>query len=89
VPKQWTLATRSSEYIVSLLPDGSGLVLDHWGAPVFGGVEPWSEPTRIPQYRLPADVAPLEYATAGQRHTAFSDLLVDRGIRGAARALRR
>ncbi|HEY4269704.1 MAG TPA: alpha-galactosidase [Galbitalea sp.] len=86
MPQQWTLATRSSEYIVSLLPDGSGLVLDHWGAPAFGGVEPWSEPTRFPQYRLPADVAPLEYATAGQRHTAFSELLIDRGdsLTGAA-----
>jgi alpha-galactosidase len=64
---------------VSLLPDDSGLVLDHWGEAVPGGVPPWSEPDRFAQYRLPADVAPLEYATAGQRHTAFSELLIDRG----------
>ena len=86
MPHQFTLRTAASEYIVSLLPDGSGVVLDHWGAPAFGGVEPWSEPTRFPQYRLPADVAPLEYATGGQRHTAFSELLIDRGdsLLGAA-----
>jgi alpha-galactosidase len=78
VSNQWTLPTANSEYVVSLLPDGTGLVLDHWGAPT-GGVEPWSEPRRKAQYRLPADVAPLEYATAGHRHTAFSELLIDRG----------
>lgn len=77
--RQWTLSTANSEYVVSLLPDNSGLVLDHWGVPVPGGVPAWSEPDRFPQYRLPADVAPLEYATAGQRQTAFSDLLIDRG----------
>jgi alpha-galactosidase len=79
VHRQWTLRTATSAYVVSLLPDDSGLVLDHWGAPVADGVPPWSEPTRFPQYRLPADVAPLEYATAGQRQTAFSELLIDRG----------
>jgi alpha-galactosidase len=78
VSNQWTLPTANAEYVVSLLPDGTGLVLDHWGRPT-GGVEPWSEPHRKDQYRLPADVAPLEYATAGHRHTAFSELLVDRG----------
>jgi alpha-galactosidase len=77
--RQFILPTAHSEYIVSLLPDGSGVVLDHWGAPAFGGVEPWSEPTLFPLHRSPDDVAPLEYATAGQRHAAFSELLVDRG----------
>jgi alpha-galactosidase len=79
VQRQWTLPTATSEYVVSLLPDDSGLVLDHWGIPIPGGIPPWAEPDRFPQYRLPADVAPLEYATAGQRHTAFSELLIDRG----------
>ncbi|HMH57725.1 MAG TPA: alpha-galactosidase [Galbitalea sp.] len=84
--RQWTLRTTTSEYVVSLLPDDSGLVLDHWGVPVPGGLPPWSEPDRHPQYRLPADAAPLEYATAGQRHTGFSELLIDRGdsLTGAA-----
>lgn len=76
---QFTLPTAHSEYIVSVLPDGSGLVLDHWGVPVFGGVEPWSEPAFFPVHRVVDDIAPLEYATAGQRHTAFSELHVDRG----------
>jgi alpha-galactosidase len=79
VQRQWTLPTATSEYVVSLLPDDSGLVLDHWGTPIPGGIPPWSEPARFPQYRLPSDVAPLEYATAGQRQTAFSELLIDRG----------
>jgi alpha-galactosidase len=86
VQRQWTLCSATSEYIVSLLPDGSGLVLDHWGLPLPGGVPPWAEPDRFPQYRLPADAAPLEYASNGQRHTAFAELLVDRGdsLTGAA-----
>lgn len=79
VQRQWTLRAATSQYVVSLLPDDSGLVLDHWGAPIPDGIPPWSEPDRFPQYRLPADAAPLEYATAGQRQTAFSELLVDRG----------
>jgi alpha-galactosidase len=79
VQRQWTLRTATSEYIVSLLPDDSGLVLDHWGVAIPDGVPPWSEPDRFVQYGLPADAAPLEYATAGQRQTAFSELLVDRG----------
>jgi alpha-galactosidase len=78
VQRQWSLRTATSEYIVSLLPDDSGLVLDHWGAAIPDGLAPWSEPDRFPQYRLPADAAPLEYATAGQRQTGFSELLVDR-----------
>ena len=86
VQRQWTLRTAASEYVVSLLPDDSGLVLDHWGIPVPDGVPSWSEPERFPQYRLPADVAPLEYATAGSRQTGFSELLIDRGdsLTGAA-----
>ena len=84
--RQWTLPTASGQYVVSLLPDSSGLVLDHWGATIDDGVEPWSEPDRRDQYRLPADAAPLEFATAGQRHVGFSELLIDRGdsLTGAA-----
>ncbi|MCU1413196.1 MAG: glycoside hydrolase clan [Microbacteriaceae bacterium] len=77
--RQWTFRTATSEYVVSLLADDSGLVLDHWGLPIPGGVPAWSEPQRFPQYRLHSDVAPLEYATGGSRQTAFSELLVDRG----------
>jgi alpha-galactosidase len=86
VRRQWTLRSANSEYVVSLLPDDSGLVLDHWGSPLVDGTPPWAEPVRFPQYRVPADVAPLEYATAGQRQTAFSELLIDRGnsLTGAA-----
>ena len=76
---QWTLPTATSEYTVSLLPDGSGLVLDRWGAPVDGPVEPWAESDRFASFATAADFAPLEYASAGQRHMTFSELLVDRG----------
>lgn len=77
--RQWTLPGAGSEYIVSLLPDGAGLVLDHWGALVAGGVQPWAELDRVLSFVTVPDVAPLEFATAGHRHTAFSELLVDRG----------
>jgi alpha-galactosidase len=79
VRRQWTLRTHSSDYVLSLLPDNSGLVLDHWGEHIEEGIPAWAEPSRFPQYRLPADVAPLEYATAGHRQTAFSELIIDRG----------
>ncbi|NEN06249.1 alpha-galactosidase [Diaminobutyricibacter tongyongensis] len=79
VVNQWVLATAGSEYVVSLSPDGSGLVLDHWGPPLHGGTEPWSEPDRFLQYAFPQDAAPLEYASAGHRQTAFGELIVDRG----------
>lgn len=77
--RQFVLRTARSEYIVSLRPDGSGLVLDHWGIPLPGGVEPWDEPHLFALHRTIDDLAPLEYASAGQRQTAFSELLVDRG----------
>lgn len=79
---QWTLTTSSCSYAVSVLSDGSGAVLDYWGmTPVTGGVrfEPWSEPDRMVGFVTAADVQPLEYASAGQRHVEFGELLVDRG----------
>jgi alpha-galactosidase len=79
VSPQARLRTRTTEYAVSVLPDGSGLVLDHWGEPIDGPVEAWSEPDRIVSYATTADAAPLEFASAGQRHVQFSELLVDRG----------
>lgn len=75
---QWVLRTRNTDYGVSVLPDGSGVVLDGWG--VHGGVlENWSEPERECGFTTAADVTPLEYASDGQRHGAFSELLVRRG----------
>lgn len=71
--------TRSTSYTVSLLPDGSGLVLDGWGPESESPPEPWGEPERTASWAAPADSAPLEFASAGQRHVAFSELLVDRG----------
>ncbi|MCU1525798.1 MAG: glycoside hydrolase clan [Microbacteriaceae bacterium] len=76
---QWTLHTRATDYVVSLLPDGSGVVLDYWGERTDVEREAWSEPARITGWATPSDSAPLEYASNGQRHTAFSELLVDRG----------
>ena len=79
---QWRLPTARGEYVVSLSEDRAGLVLDHWGAAIPGPVPRWSEPERPYQHRLPADAMPLEYASAGHRHTGFSELLVDRGELG-------
>lgn len=80
---QWTLMTRACSYAVSVLPDGSGAVLDYWGATPRAGspvpIEAWSEPNRVTGFVTAADVQPLEYASAGQRHAEFSELLVDRG----------
>ncbi|WP_460572877.1 alpha-galactosidase [Humibacter soli] len=78
---QWHLRTRATSYVVSSLPDESGVVLDYWGPVLAEGVDsaPWSEPERIVSFSAAADVQPLEYASNGQRHGAFSELLVDRG----------
>ena len=76
---QWTLGTARGAYVVSLLPDASGLVLDHWGAQLNGPVIPWGEDGRAFQAGLPADGVPLEYASAGHRHVGFSELRVDHG----------
>ncbi|RMB61793.1 alpha-galactosidase [Tessaracoccus antarcticus] len=74
---QWELQTRRTAYVVSVLPDGSGLVPDHWG-PQMGDVPRWAEPYRFSGFTTAADVTPLEYASDGQRHAAFSELLVAR-----------
>lgn len=76
---QWTLRTRETDYAVSLLPDGSGLVLDYWGERSDAVHEPWDEPGRISGGATPLDFSPLEFASNGQRHSSFSELLVDRG----------
>jgi alpha-galactosidase len=76
---QWRLRTQTGEYAVSVLPDGSGLVLDHWGELIAGDLPAWSEPDQRIVFATPSDFAPLEYASAGQRHVTFSELLIDRG----------
>ena len=77
--EQWRLPTATGEYVVSLADDRGGLHLDHWGDLIDGDAPRWSEPERRDQFRFPADAAPLDYATAGQRHAAFSELRIDRG----------
>lgn len=74
---QWRLRTKSTLYCLRMLPDSSGLVLDHWGEPT--EVPPWPDTEPAPVFALPADVLPLEYASNGQRAVSFSELLVDRG----------
>jgi alpha-galactosidase len=78
---QWSLRTRASAYVISSLDDGSGVVLDHWGEQIGDPelIPSWSEPDRFVGYATTADAQPLEYASAGQRHIAFSELLIDRG----------
>jgi len=75
-PMRWSLRTRATEYAISNAPE-VGIVLDHGGEP--GPSEAWGEPERIAGYTTAADAAPLEYASAGQRHIEFSELRVDRG----------
>jgi alpha-galactosidase len=83
--QRWHLRTRGTSYVVSALADGSGLVLDYWGPALEGAdnaldvVPAWDEPDRLVSFSARADAQPLEYASAGQRHASFSELLLDRG----------
>lgn len=82
--RRWHLRARSTSYVVSALPDGSGLVLDYWGPTADADgladtVPSWDEPDRFVSFSAKADAQPLEYASAGQRHASFAELLVDRG----------
>lgn len=74
---QWTLRTARTQYTISLTEDGHDVVLDHWGVPL-GQVPAYTQPARILSHVTEPDVLPTEYASAGRRHTAFSDLIVDR-----------
>lgn len=83
---QFRLRTRCTEYVVSLLPDGSGLATDYWGEPTAAPIVPTWEGATPPAFQHAYDALPLEYASAGQRHSAFSELLIDReeSLTGAA-----
>lgn len=74
-PERWTLRTATSTYVLTPAPARAGLVLEHWGAP--GPTRPWSAPDRL-HFATVLDAAPLEYAAVGTRHTAFSELIVQR-----------
>lgn len=74
---QWKLDTLSSTYAFSLLGDASGLVLDYWGPKLDGAVPLWDEPLHPTNFRARHDQAPLEFASAGQRHSNFSELWVE------------
>jgi alpha-galactosidase len=82
---QWTLRTRTTDYVVSLLEDGSGLTLDFWGAHTTAPISPWAPVDPVPPFEHRLDTAPLEFASAGQRQNAFAELLIDRpnGLTGA------
>ncbi|MFC4137890.1 MULTISPECIES: alpha-galactosidase [unclassified Microbacterium] len=74
---QWTLRTARTRYVISLTEDGRNVLLDHWG-PDIGEVPRYAQPDRLVGHVTEVDVLPLEYASAGQRHTAFSELRVER-----------
>lgn len=85
---QWTLPTAASRYVVSLLPDGRGLLFDQWGG---GRQRRWRPDTSTPMvervhFSTPLDVAPLEYATSGTRHVQQVEMVLDHddGRRGAS-----
>ncbi len=73
---RWTLQTATSTYVITRAPAGAGMVLEHWGAP--GPAPPWTAPDRL-HFATLLDLAPLEYAAHGTRHTATSELIVQRG----------
>jgi alpha-galactosidase len=79
----WTLHGATTSYVVRLV-DNRMLALDYWGPK--GGAGPWPPRTIPLSYQSAADLAPLEYASAGTRHVHRSELLLehDDGITGAA-----
>jgi len=81
--RRWHLRTRSTSYLVGAPPDASGAVLDYWGPALTeqgaADLPAQAEPDRFVSFSSVADAEPLEYASDGQRHASFSELLVDRG----------
>lgn len=80
--QQYWLETASTHYVVSTV-DG-GVVLDHWG-PKSSSIPMWTETDRVVSLATEDDLRPLEFATQGQRHTAFSELRIERpnGVNGS------
>ncbi len=80
--QQYRLETAHTVYVVSTVEGGA--VLDYWGPPS-SSVEMWDEPERIVSLATADDHLPLELATQGQRHVAFSEVRVERpnGLSGA------
>lgn len=78
---RWTLRTARTQYVISLTADGRSIVLDHWGAPL-NRVPAYEQPERVLTHVTETDALPVEYASDGQRHTAFTELRVERGEAG-------
>jgi alpha-galactosidase len=77
------LRTARSVYVVGVAEDGPVLV--HWGEPERS---PRPVPARRASFETAADIAPLEFAAAGTRHTQTSELLVQGPVDGARLELR-
>ena len=77
------LHTARSVYVVGSSADGP--VLEHWGDP---DRPPRPVPVRRASFETAADVAPLEFAAGGTRHTQTSELLVQAPVDGARLELR-
>ncbi|MGQ7312352.1 alpha-galactosidase [Microbacterium arabinogalactanolyticum] len=75
------LRTARTQYSISITEDGHDVVLDHWGVPL-GDAPAYSQLERIISHVTEPDVLPVEFASAGRRHTAFSELLVERADGG-------
>src|SRR5690606_5082132 len=78
---QWALRTARTQYVVSLTADARSVVLDHWGAPL-EAVPRYEQPERVLSHITETDALPVEYTSDGQRHTAFTELRVDRAGAG-------
>lgn len=79
---QWALRTARTQYVISLTADARSVVLDHWGAPL-ERVPRYDQSERVLSHITDTDALPVEYASDGQRHTAFTELRVDRADSGA------
>lgn len=85
---KWQLHGATTTYGVRIFDAGepqpnSTLMLDYWGPA--GGESSWPEPPPRHSFATRADLAPLEYASVGTRHTHRSELIVehDDGLAGA------
>jgi alpha-galactosidase len=77
------LRTARAVYVVGSSADGP--VLEHWGDP---DRPPRPVSVRRASFETASDVAPLEFAAGGTRHTQTSELLVQGPVDGARLELR-
>ncbi|MGC0252441.1 alpha-galactosidase [Pseudactinotalea sp. Z1748] len=85
----WRLPTKSGEYVVGLTPDGTGLMLRHWGE-AGQQIPPITLPRRTTSFESERELLPLETTALGTRSVQSAEIVARRadGLRGARLRLR-